>query len=394
VYGCERSPSQDANPERVGFWTGCIKTCELTYYGGLLPKPAKLRVETYFEGHNYISISGKNDPTDVDFHHDFGWIDSEEPEWCYQEIDLNEFEGDVSVIHFNISSSSTGFVLLDRIIVDLGDKQIDPITLESKSDELPTHWSYDDCHHLDEYADFWSFGCPVEPVEESPNKTIGFWTPCTMTSCKIEFETSPSIIPTSARIRGYMENGGQIKVVVPSANPEQSTVIETISPKAGGWIDMTVDLSSYQLYKIDVVLENNGGTAMLDSLTYSFDGMKHIDNRQSDLPICKQKQATTTTTTTTTESTTTTGTTPTGTVPTGTVPTGTMPTGTASTAPVETTTDGPTPTIGTSTPRATTPTPETTTPPTEPTTESAGNSVALQITSMFPLLICMFFDLQ
>lgn len=97
VYGCERSPSEDADPERSGFWTGCARDCELTYYGGFLPKPAKLFVETYFEGHNYISISGKNDPTDPDFQHDFGWIDSQEQEWCYSEIDLAESEGDVSV---------------------------------------------------------------------------------------------------------------------------------------------------------------------------------------------------------------------------------------------------------------------------------------------------------
>ncbi len=155
------------------------------------------------------------------------------------------------MFNFTITSSPTGFVLVDKIVIDLGDKAINPISLDIAEDELPMHWSYDDCQYSIEHQDF--VDCPVAPVEPNPiSGAIGYWSPCMAKNCRIEFATCPTIIPSAVNIKAYLEDSAQIKVVIPEETKNgkgKPIVIETLSASAvGGWVNFTVDISSYHQY--------------------------------------------------------------------------------------------------------------------------------------------------
>lgn len=151
------------------------------------------------------------------------------------------------VINFTVSGApSGGYVLIDKIVVDLGDAPISPISIDKRADEVSQHWTYDDCQHLDDYSDFWAFGCPIQPEEDQAG--IGYWSPCQERSCKIEYGTSPSIIPSAVEIKGYISDQGQIKVAAVTGRGTNIsyTTIHTKSVRLGSWLDYTVDLKPYR----------------------------------------------------------------------------------------------------------------------------------------------------
>jgi hypothetical protein len=135
-------------------------------------------------------------------------------------------------------SSSKGFALIDKIII--GTEQIQPILIDSKSNELSMYLSYDDCHYLDHYRDYWAFGCAVEP--EIANEALGYWSPCKEKECKIQFTSSPTILPSNVIIKAYIEGDAKILLV----NSGNGVVIKTLSAtQTSGWIEFDVRTLSY-----------------------------------------------------------------------------------------------------------------------------------------------------
>lgn len=113
VYGCPRDPKEDVFPDKMGFWTGCGTGCSLIYHGGSLPKPAKLWVATYMTGTPAsIEVSGKSSPGEGGSTWEFGYIDSNEEVWCYEEIDLSNVPGQDSAV----SGRCFGMIFLKILI--------------------------------------------------------------------------------------------------------------------------------------------------------------------------------------------------------------------------------------------------------------------------------------
>lgn len=115
VYGCPREPKDDIYPDKTGFWSGCKTGCSLVYHGGSLPKPSKLWVSTYMTGFPAsIEISGKSSLGGGESEWDFGYIDSTEEVWCYQEIDLANFPGQDAAVSggdfLKLNFSKLGFM--------------------------------------------------------------------------------------------------------------------------------------------------------------------------------------------------------------------------------------------------------------------------------------------
>lgn len=151
-------------------------------------------------------------------------------------------------INFTVSGvPSGGYVLIDKIIIDIGNDQLSPISIDTEADIVPEHWPYNDCIHADQYTDFSGLGCPLVPEEDQAG--AGYWSPCDQSSCKIEHATSPSILPSAVHIKGYIADEGQILVAIAETGNGRNvshTVIDTKSARLGAWLDYSVDLTRYR----------------------------------------------------------------------------------------------------------------------------------------------------
>lgn len=99
-----------------------------------------------------------------------------------------------------VKDPTDGLLQIDKISVDLGDGETFPpeilpsttpypvdeevITLDHDSD-YSIFWK-ENCTYMDNYSDFWVYGCPAEPNEEG-NFSIatGFWSSCLQSRVKM-----------------------------------------------------------------------------------------------------------------------------------------------------------------------------------------------------------------
>ncbi|XP_035715561.1 uncharacterized protein LOC118438867 [Folsomia candida] len=114
----------------------------------------------------------------------------------------------------------------------------------------------------------------------------GYWSPCQEKACRIEYGTHPAVIPLSVRITGYVKNEGQIMVGIPVGSGENTSfiIIDTKSSNEGAWVDYVVDLRRHQEYKYGIILMHNGGTAVLDWVTFMFQDETTTGEPTTELP--------------------------------------------------------------------------------------------------------------
>jgi hypothetical protein len=122
-------------------------------------------------------------------------------------------------------------------------------------DENPVHWPLDNCNYLENYEDFWVYGCPAEPLVGNPNAGgIGYWSPCSMKSCQLSFFSGSSIHPRTLKITGYVSGEASMRILsskrvnLDSAESIDNVVVGEITAKknkAEGWQEVEFDLEEF-----------------------------------------------------------------------------------------------------------------------------------------------------
>jgi len=153
-------------------------------------------------------------------------------------------------------------LLIDKIIVDLGDDVPAPTTPPPTSTENPiegdtvvnlkTNMDYlggvweTNCHYTDEYTYLRAFGkgCAVVPTAAIPGdfSEIGFWSPCSGRTCRIRYVSNPEVVsnvPSSLSLKTYTEGNASVSIIIQDVQYADSEtcancqLIDTVKIDAG-----------------------------------------------------------------------------------------------------------------------------------------------------------------
>jgi len=141
---------------------------------------------------------------------------------------------------------------VDSVSIELEDED-KPVVLDNKLGEVESLWFRDTCTYVNSTEDFGNedVGCPVGEV---PNdlSTTGYWSPCRLVSCTLEFYSGHGIHPRSVKIRSYLTGQAEVKVSSkwnPKSSSKDGHLFKTLnvgdSTDGSGWIDTVVELNEF-----------------------------------------------------------------------------------------------------------------------------------------------------
>ncbi|ODM99110.1 hypothetical protein Ocin01_07549 [Orchesella cincta] len=226
---------------KKGFWTpGTAESCEIKYYGGpAFENPKSLTLQIYIKGtSSIIEVKGRKSPLEAQWDEQpvVPPITSATGEgWRVVPIDMAS-QTDAKALTFylrNTGGTHKDRLLLDSIIVDLGEDVPAPTTTPPTSTEDPIQdelvtlntdrdyfniWETN-CHYADSYTNLSPFGkdCAINPTSAIPADfgDVGFWTPCSGGSCRIRYVSNSTVVPnvpSTMQLKTYAQGNPSIEI--------------------------------------------------------------------------------------------------------------------------------------------------------------------------------------